>query len=225
MPIAASCSARQQIVYDTTQDIEPWGRAMLRGDSFLLFVLVAIVGCGPSAQEKYDAAVKNLELAQARLDNLRPAYDAAREKAALTVCKEIAGVTPDESAMAALTQLGGVADQSVASQAADSQLAANSIAIEKRTSDADDAIDQLLAAHKTMQEQQAAMTGPISKAYDTMNKIKTPGTPEAKRFDEVLANMPEVEAYQRQEKRVERANQDVDDAEADLPEPEHGEAK
>jgi hypothetical protein len=198
---------------------------MLRGDSFLLFVLVAIAGCGPSAQEKYDAAVKDLERAQARLDNLRPAYDAAREKAALAVCKEIAGVTPDESAMAALTQLEGAADQAVASQAADSQPTASPSAGKKRTSDADDAIDKLLAAHKTMQEQQAAMTGPIAKAYDTMNKIKTPGTPEAKRFEEVLAKMPEVEAYHRQEKRVERAKHTVDDAEANLPELDRDEAK
>ena len=198
---------------------------MLRGESFLLFVLVAIAGCGPSAQEKYDAAVKDLERAQARLDNLRPAYDAAREKAARIVCKEIAGVTPDESAMAALTQLEGAADQAVASQSADSQPAANPSPGKKGTSDADEAIDQLLAAHKTMQEQQAAVTGPIAKAYDTMNKIKTPGTPEAKRLEEVLAKMPEVAAYQRQEKRVERAKQAVDDAEADLPASDRGEAK
>jgi hypothetical protein len=179
----------------------------------------------PGAQKKYDAAVEDLERAQARLDNLRPAYDAAREKAALAVCKEIAGVTPDESAMAALTQLEGAADQAVASQAADSQPTANPSAGKKRTSGADDAIDKLLAAHKTMQKQQAAVTGPIAKAYDTMNKIKTAGTPEAKRFEEVLAKMSEVEAYQRQEKRVERAKHDVDDAEAGLPESNRDKAK
>jgi hypothetical protein len=191
---------------------------MLRPQSILLFTLVAIAGCGPSAQEKYDVAVKDLERAQARLDGLRPAYDAAREKAALVVCKEIAGVTPDESAVAALKQLEGAADPVGASQAVDNQPKANASGGKKRTSDADDAIDQLLAAHKNMQQQQAAMTGPIAKAYETMNKIKTPGTPEAKRFEEVLAKMPEIEAYQRQEKRCERAKQAVDDAEADLPE-------
>jgi hypothetical protein len=201
-----------------------WGLAMLRGFSFLLFVVVAIAGCGSSAQEKYDSAVKDLERAQARLDNLRPAYDSAREKAALAVCKEIAGVTPDESAVAALTQLEGAADQAVESQAADSQPTASPSAGNKHTSD-DEAIDKLLAAHKTLQEQQAVVTGPIAKAYDTMNKIKAPGTPEAKRFEEVLAKMPEVEAYQQQEKRVERAKQVVDDAEADLPKSDHDEAK
>jgi hypothetical protein len=207
---------RRQIGYDTNEDMKLWGPAMLRGFSFLLLVLVTIAGCGPSAQEEYDAAVKDLERAQTRLDNLRPAYDAGREKATLAVCKEIAGVTPDESVMAALAQLEGAPHQAVASQATDSQPAASPSGANKHTSD-DDAIDKLLAAHKTMQEQQAAVTGPIAKAYDTMNKIKTPGTPEAKRFEEVLAKMPEVEAYQRQEKRVERAKQAVDDAESDLP--------
>src|SRR5688500_10795317 len=125
IPMAAFCSARRQIDYDTDQDIELGGCAMLRGFSFLLLVLVAIAGCGPNAQEKYDAAVKDLERAQARLDNLRPAYDAARDKAALAVCKEIAGVTPDESAMAALAQLEGAADQAVASQATDTEPAAS----------------------------------------------------------------------------------------------------
>ena len=184
-----------------------------------------IAGCGPSGQEKYDAAVMNLERAQARLDNLRPAYDAAREKAALTVCKEIAGVTPEESAMAALTQLESTADQAVAIQADDSQPATNPSAGKKRTNETDEAIDKLLTAHKTLQEQQAAVTGPIAKAYDTMNKIQTPGTSEAKRFEEVLVKMPEVETYQRQEKRVERAKQAVDDAQADLPESDRDVAK
>jgi hypothetical protein len=191
---------------------------MLRRQTLLWLVLVAIAGCGPSAQENYTAAVKDLERAESRLDNLRPAYDAAREKATLAVCKEIAGVTPEELAMAALTQLGGAADQAVAGQAADGEPMVNTSTGKKGAGDADEAIDQLLAAHETMQEQQAAMTGPIAKAYETVNKIKTPGTPEAKRLEEVLAKMPEVEAYQRQEKRVARAKQAVEDAEAALPE-------
>jgi hypothetical protein len=200
---------------------------MLRVHSFLLCVLVAIAGCGPSAQEKYDAAVKDLDNAQARLDNLLPAYDAAREKAALAVCKEIAGVTPDESAMAALTQLEGAADQAAKGQPANSPPVSNSSAGKKKatSSGADEAIDKLLAAHENMQKQQTAVTGPIAKAYETMNKIKTPGTPEAKRFEDVLAKMPEVEAYQRQEKRVQRAKQAVDEAEAELPQSDRSKAK
>jgi hypothetical protein len=190
---------------------------MRRNCPFLLLGLAVICGCAPSAQEEYDAAVNNLERAEARLDNLRPAYDAAREKAALVVCKEITGMTPEESAMAALTQLESSADQAVAGQAADSQSSTSSTADKEVGSDADEVIDQLLAAHKTMQNQQTAMTGQIAKVYETMNQIKTPGTPEAKRLEEVLAKMPEVEAYQRQEKRVERAKKSVEAAEAELP--------
>jgi hypothetical protein len=50
-----------------------------------------------------------------------------------------------------------------------------------------------------------------------MTKIKTPGTPEAKKFEEKLAAMPEVKAYERQQKRLERAQQEVEESEKDLP--------
>ena len=51
-----------------------------------LFSLTAITSCvpAPTPQENYDAALKNLERVEARLDNLRPAYDAARERAVVT---------------------------------------------------------------------------------------------------------------------------------------------
>lgn len=188
-----------------------------------LFLLAALVGCGLSPQQKYDVAVKRLERAQARLDNLRPAYDAAREKAMLTVCKEIAGTTPEESALSALSQLQGATDQALSGLTTDGQTAEGSEGPKLPTS-ADEAIDQLLDSHKAMQEQQKAVTGPIAKAYETMNKIKTPGTPEAARFEEVLAEMPEVKAYLRQEKRVESAQQAVDEAEDALPESDRAQA-
>jgi hypothetical protein len=208
---------------------------MLRRASFLLMGLLVLAGCEPSAQEKYDTAVRAYERAESRLDNLRPAYDAAREKAALVVCKEIAGTTPEESAMSALTQLEGLTDQALAGQAgtdeagtgeaADGQPVAGPGAETRPVGDADAALDQLLAAHQQMQETQAAAMAPIAKVSETMTKIKTPGTPEAKRFEEVLATMPEVRAYQRQEKRVERAKQAVEDAEAALPASNRDEAK
>jgi hypothetical protein len=50
-----------------------------------------------------------------------------------------------------------------------------------------------------------------------MKQMKTPGTPEAKKYEEKLAAMPEVKAYQRQQKRVEQAQQDVDELEKELP--------
>jgi hypothetical protein len=68
-----------------------------------------------------------------------------------------------------------------------------------------------------MQEQAAALTEPITKARETMKLINTPGTPEAKRVDELIADLPEVKAYRRQEKRVERMQKAVDEAEALLP--------
>jgi hypothetical protein len=184
---------------------------------WLLFLVAATVGCGPSAQEQYDDAVADLERAEARLDNLRPAYDEARKQAELIVCKEIAGTTPDESAMAALSQLSGAMDQTLSDQLAGQPSAANTGGGGRPTSDADAAIDQLLSAHSALQEQQAAATAPIAKVHDTMARIKTPGTAEAKRVDEVLAKMPQAAAYQRQEQRVERAKQAVDEASARLP--------
>ena len=181
---------------------------MLRG---LAVVVVVLVGCGPSAQDEYDAALSVLNRQQERLDALRPAYDAARQTATLTVCKEIAGFTPDESATAALEQLGGIM-----SGAGDEAAAENATAETKDVGDIDQTIDNLLAAQENLADQQAALSGPIQKVNEVMSKIKTPGTPEAKRFEEVLAQMPEAQAYARQEDRVKRAQEAVDAAEAAL---------
>ncbi len=179
----------------------------MRRFSILLLMLVGLAGCGPSAQQQHDAAVRELSKAQERLDRLRPAYDAARQTATLAVCKEIAGVTPDESATAALKGLNESLSLPAEDQATD----------KKKPGNIDDTIDQLIAAQKNVQDQQAALTGPLEKVNEVMSKIKTPGTPEAKRFEEALAKMPEVQAYERQQKRVEEAQQAADDAEAALP--------
>lgn len=190
--------------------------------SVLMLSLIVLSGCGQSAKEKYDAAVRELEQAQARLDNSRPAYDAARQTAANAVCREIAGTTPEESASVALQGLGDVLNQTNASQAqgagsgktGDEGKKAGS---GKKADDIDTTIDNLIAAEKNVQEKQATLTAPVAKANEVMNKIKTPGTPEAKRFEEKLAAMPEVKTYERQQKRVERAQKDVDEAEAAMP--------
>ena len=84
---------------------------MLRRLSILLVLVTVVGGCGPSAKEKYDAAVQEVDRAQAQLDKMRPAYDAARQTAANAVCREIAGTTPEESASAALQGLGDVLNQ------------------------------------------------------------------------------------------------------------------
>jgi hypothetical protein len=179
----------------------------------LAILLVVLVGCGPSAQERYDTALDEVNRQQERLDALRPAFDAARQSAVMAVCKEIAGVTPDESATAALQQL-----QSALSQAAETQASANTAADSSNVGDIDQTIDNLLAAQETLQDQQSALSLPIQRVNDVMNKIKVPGTPEAKRFEEVLAKMPEVQAYRRQEQRLARAKQAAEEAEAALPE-------
>lgn len=186
---------------------------------FVLLLATFVAGCsaGPSAKEKYDEAVRDLERAQSRLDNLRPAYDTARQRAANAVCKEIAGATVEESATDALAGLSGVLNQTTAPP---TDVAATDDAAKKpagkKTDELDKTIDSLIAAEKNAQEKQAALTAPILKAKEVMAKINTPGTPEAKQLDDKLAKMPEAQAYERQKKRVEKAQKDVDEAEAEM---------
>src|SRR3954464_9178029 len=89
-------------------------RDMFRRLSIILLLVSVVGGCGPSPKEKYDAAVQEVDRAQAQLDKLRPAYDAATMTAANAVCREIAGTTPEESASAALQGLGDVLNQPTA---------------------------------------------------------------------------------------------------------------
>src|SRR6476619_5484262 len=126
----------------------------------VLFVLsiVLISGCGESPQQKYDAAVRELERAQERLDSLRPAYDAARQTAANAVCRELAGTTPEESASAALQGFGDVLNPSVpaakATATADPKKGDDGKkAVGGRKSDElDKTIDNLIEAQKNVQE-------------------------------------------------------------------------
>jgi chromosome segregation ATPase len=193
--------------------------------SILVYILIlaALTGCmpAPTPQENYDAAMKNLERVEARLDNLRPAYDAARKQAALQVCEEIAGTTPEASAEGAIANLEALLTDGAAATTTDKSTDEKTDGDAAKTTppigDADAALDQLLDAHKQMQEQAAALTAPITKARETMKLINTPGTPEAKRVDELVAKMPEAKAYLRQEKRVARAQKAADEAEALLP--------
>jgi hypothetical protein len=181
---------------------------------FFLFLLT-ITGCAPSAQEEYDTAVRNLERSEARLDNLRPAYDAAVKQAKLIVCKELAGVTTEEQTEVALANLEGLLSGTTDPAKAQSEATADPNS--PPVGDADAALDQLLGAHADLQKQTAALTAPLAKANDTMKLINTPGTPEAQRVEAVLAEMPEVKAYRRQEKRAERAQAALDAAEPQLP--------
>src|SRR4029079_3034607 len=94
---------------------------------------------------------------------------------------------------------------------------AKKVAAGRKGDELDKTIDNLIAAQKDVTEKQTALTARVAKANEVINKIKTPGTPEAKKFEEKLAAMPEVQAYQRQQKRLERAQQEVEEAEKDLP--------
>jgi hypothetical protein len=179
----------------------------------LLLSLTTIAACAPAPnpQADYEAALKNLERLEARLDNLRPAYDAARQRAAQTVCEEIAGTTPEASAEGAIANL-----ENLLTGATPPTAAANS---EKAApvGDADAALDQLLESHKQLADQATKLTAPIAKARETMRLINTPGTPEAARVEALIADLPEVKAYHRAEKRVARAQATVDAAETQLP--------
>ena len=183
--------------------------------SILAILLLFVTGCGePSPKEKYDEALRDLDRAEAKLDSLRPAYDVARQTAANTVCKEIAGATLEESASAALAGLGDVMNPTVTPPSADPAADAKKVASGKKGDELDATIDNLIAAQKDVQEKQAALTAPVARANEVMKNIKTPGTPEAKQYEEKLAAMPEVKAYERQQRRVERAQQAVDEAKA-----------
>src|SRR3954471_6963572 len=192
---------------------------MLRYFYLLLLLLTVVSGCGPSAKEKYDAALQEVDRAQAQLDKSRPAYDAAVQTAQNAVCREIAGTTPEESASAALQGLGNVLNQTAVAPPDESKKAepAKKVASGRKGDELDKTIDNLIAAQKNATEKQAALTAPVAKANEVMMNIKTAGTPEAKKFEEKLAAMPEVKAYKRQQKRLERAQQEVEEAEKDLP--------
>jgi hypothetical protein len=192
---------------------------MLRRLSILLVLMALFGGCGPSAKEKYDAALQEVERAQEQLDKSRPAYDAAVQTAQNAVCREIAGTTPEESASAALQGLGNVLNQTAAAPPDESKKGepAKKAASGRKGDELDKTIDNLIAAQKDATEKQATLTAPVAKANEVMTKIKTPGTPESKKFEEKLAAMPEVKTYERQQKRLERAQQELEQAEKDLP--------
>jgi outer membrane murein-binding lipoprotein Lpp len=192
---------------------------MLRRFSILLVLVTVVSGCGPSAKEKYDAAVQEVDRAQAQLDKMRPAYDAAQQTAANAVCREITGTSPEESESATM---GDVLNQLTAAPPDEGKKVdgAKTAPSGRKGDELDKLVDSANAAQKDLREKQAALTAPIAKLNEVkkvMTNIKTPGTPEAKRYEEKLAAMPEVKAYQRQQRRLELAQKEVEEAEKDLP--------
>src|SRR5882757_7351332 len=195
---------------------------MSRRNAILVVFLTLFVGCGPSPKEKYDATVQEVDRQQAQLDKLRPAYDAAVITATNAVCREITGTSPEESESAAAQGVSDVLNQLTAAPPDESKKVdgAKNAPTGRKGDELDKIIDNAAAAQKDLREKQAALTAPVAKANEVrkvMNNIKTPGTPEAKRFQEKLAAMPEVKTYERQQKRLEQAQQEVVEAEKDLP--------
>jgi len=197
---------------------------MLRRLSILLMLVTIVSGCAPSAKEKYDAAVQQLDKAQEQLDKLRPAYDVATQTATNAVCRELAGMSKEESDSSALQGLGNVLNQTPTAQIDPAKVdpakageQPKKVPAGRKGDDLDKLIDNLGAAQKDMAEKQAALTAPLLKVQEVMKQIKTPGTPEAKKYEEKLAAMPEAKAYERQQKRVERAQKDVEELEKELP--------
>ncbi len=178
--------------------------------SLVCLGLVTFAGCpvAPSAQEDFDAAVKQMNEEQARLDALRPAFDAARQAAAIEVCKELTGVTPDEAQSAALEGL-----QQTLSGLNEKAKEAN----EDNQGDINATINNLVAGEGAVAEQSKALFTGATKVGAVMKNMNTPGTPEAKRLEEAFHSKPEVQAYQRQEERLATAKQAMLDAEAKLP--------
>jgi hypothetical protein len=195
---------------------------MLRHLPLLLVLLIVVAGCGPSAKEKYEAALQEVDRAQAQLDKSRPAYDAAVQTAQNAVCREITGTSPEESESAALQGVGDVLNQIAAPPPDEGKKAAGAknAPTGRKGDELDKIVDNAAAAQKELREKQAALTAPVAKVNEVkkvMNNIKTSGTPEAKKFEEKLAAMPEVKTYERQQKRLERAQQELAEAEKDLP--------
>lgn len=171
-----------------------------------LMLLFFAAGCMDMAQEEYDQALRQVSLEQERLDSLRPAYDAARQTAMQTVYQEITGMTQEESAAAALGQIENIAASAGVPPTG-----------EAKGDDLDRAIDQLSKMQEAIEKSQSALTGRIVGSNEVMTKIRTPGTPEFRRFEVVLAAMPEVQAYERQKQRLEQASKAALEAEAKLP--------
>src|SRR4051794_41935342 len=93
------------------KDLVNENKSMHRSTISIALCFILLNGCGESPQQKYDAAVRELERTQERLDSLRPAFDTGRQTAANAGCREISGTTPGEAARAALQGVGNVMNE------------------------------------------------------------------------------------------------------------------
>src|SRR3954451_10111838 len=149
------------------KDLVNENKSMHRGFISIGLCLILLSGCGESPQQKYDAAVRELERTQERLDSLRPAFDTARQTAANAVCREIAGTTPEESASAALQGLGDVlnaappaADAAPSAEAKKAEEGKKAVGV-RGGDDIDKASDSPSSPETQIQEKQAGRGAPI----------------------------------------------------------------
>jgi hypothetical protein len=176
--------------------------------NFAILSICAFAGCpaAPSAREEFEAAKKAYEHEQAQLDALLPGYTAAKQTAMTKVVRELAGATSEEQMTTALGQLDSMSKA----------LAENQEGATLRPDDFD-ALEKMAAKQGEALQQIGALTGSAGKAAEVTKNIQMPGTPEAKRYEEALAAMPEAQAYERQQKRLEQAKKAMDEAESKLP--------
>lgn len=168
----------------------------------LATLAAVLVGCGPTPQERYETTLAILREERAELELLRPAYEDARGAATEAVCKELTGHTPDEAAAYALGQVNAA----MASGLADSDSGESTAEYAER----------MRRLNATLKEQKDTWTAPLDQVTQVVANMDKPGTREAKRFDEVLATMPDAQIYDRQAARVDRAIKNADAAEAAL---------
>ena len=132
---------------------------MFRRISILLLLVTIVGGCGPSAKEKYDAAVQEVDRQQAQLDKLRPGYDAAVITATNAVCRELTGTSPEESESAALQGVGDMLNQLSTATPDESKKveSAKKAPAGRKGDELDQIIDNAAAAQKDLKEKQAAL--------------------------------------------------------------------
>jgi len=157
-----------------------------------ILLMLFSVGCGPSAQEQYDMAMNRLERERTQLALLRPAYDAAIQRATASVVQESAGVALDEMLAGLQQQVGGLD----AKPAADGQ-------------------DPFQMAEDLAARQQTAQEG-LAKVGDALVAARQPDPAQNERIQELLQADSDYQAYLKQQARVERALKAVEEAEAAL---------
>ena len=155
--------------------------------------LIAVAGCGPTPQERYNTALSILEQERVDLQRARPGYVQAMDDAAQAVVRDIAGASSQDMLNEARKSLEE--DRANPPQGFQAVI---------------DSTEEHIARERDF----TARSKPVHEA--TM-KTLTPGTPEFQRVEKLAAADARYKAYQQQLARVERATKAVNEAESALP--------